>query len=655
MILTLMLAAVASATANVENTQSHTLQQDFDTASANATSGKCQSAVPEFEALEKNTKIRAGSLPAAAIAVRKGTCLVKIGRPDDGETAIEAGLPVLEKAGNDFVVDVAIGRSALGDAALARWDYAGAARAYQSVLALQQGKNRLPTLVKLARASAFTGGAAPLAYAEEGLKWLSAEPKPDKDSLAAVHMIHARILLNQGRAQDAYIELKQALALSGGLTSHTTLNEVSLRSDLAMAAMQVGRKDDARLYLAYSGAGRIAKSPFASAVSMDPAICGQETGLRPEDIAVVEFSIADNGSVAAAQTVYSRGGQAVAAAFARAVSQWYWRPEDIAAIPPFYRVLTRVELRCSNVLGESPGVNGPIRQRFLEWAKGRFPASTTTTSNLADAVQVAHQYVKDSAGKGDLEGQIAALAWLAYAEPASSQKRVAMADEALVLTGKAAVPQEVVNWIRLVRLGAGEAGSGSPTKAGLYAALALSEDAAVAKDALATNTLRLHATSARRGVQIKEAPALLMTVAQDNRLPEHHPLRQLAWLRLANLTAATGDRTKAQSYFANTGLTAQQCALLGVAPALKRAGVGSEDYPMAALMMGFEGWVRLEFDITADGRTINARPIVAYPPLVFVDAATGMMKDFRYEASYTPDNHLACSANRETIRFVIPR
>ena len=86
---------------------------------------------------------------------------------------------------------------------------------------------------------------------------------------------------------------------------------------------------------------------------------------------------------------------------------------------------------------------------------------------------------------------------------------------------------------------------------------------------------------------------------------------------------------------------------------MRSTGAGGDDYPMEALMMGFEGWVRLELDITADGKAAGVRPIIAYPPLVFVEAATGMSKGFRYEYSYRPYSSVACSAKQETITFKI--
>ncbi len=640
--------------------ESHTLQQDFDSASADAAGGKCQSAIAKFEALERNRKLGPGTLAPAAIAVRKGVCMIKADRADVDEPAMQAGLEILGKAGSEFDLDVADGWTALGNVAFARYDYAGATSAYRIALSRKKGEQRVTLLSKLAKVTAFDGNSDSLSYADEGIRIVSASPKRDKDSLSALHTLHARALLNQGRAEEAYKELKRALALSGGLTLRTTLGEVSLRSDLAMAAMLVDRESDARLYLAYTGAGRIVKSPFASAVSMDPPLCGEETGLRPDDVAVVEFSIADDGAVALAQTVYSRGGPAVAAAFGKAVSEWYWRAEDIAAIPPFYRSLTRIELRCSNVLGGGPGIMGPLRERFQQWAAGHLPSWDGMEQGIGDITEKLQKHKDESEARGDVAGQIAALGWLAYLAPmsgtalASNQKRVANADAALGLAATTSVPQEVVNWLRIQRLFASMSDKRHSWRAALQAMADLSNDPAIAKDALAADTLMLLAARGADAAKIKEAPALLQKVAQDDRLPDHHPLRQLAWLDLAGKAADDGDRTRAHEYFDRTGLGEEQCSLLGEAPTVKRSNVDSGDYPMEALRMGFEGWVRMEYDITTDGKTVNARPLVAYPPMVFVDAATAMAKNLRYDVSYRPGDSLACSAERQTFSFVIP-
>jgi Gram-negative bacterial TonB protein C-terminal len=652
-LLALVLVVAAAEVGPAPSPQPGTTQQQFDAASADVEAGRCRAAITAFDALERTGKIKAGSIVAAAIAVRKGRCLMREGRQGEGEAAIESGLPGLAQAGENFVGDIVAGQNALGDAAIARWDYAGATRVYQTSLALLKGIDRVPTLIKLAKSTAFDGGAAPLAYAQEGIDLVAAMPKPNKDVLAAMHSLHARVLLNQGQAKSAYDELKKALSLSGGLTSRTSLNEVSLRGDLATAAMQVGRKDDARLYLAYTGAGRIKESPYASAAVMDSPVCGQETGLRPEDVAVVEFSMLDDGSVAAAQAVHTRGGPAVAAAFGKAVSEWAWRPEDIAKVPAFYRVLTRVELRCSTALGRSEGLVGPLRQRFLDWAKPHLPA-LDIEANLPAAMAALRKSAAESASKGNKPGQLAALALLAEQQNTTPEKRLMSADAALSLVPAVQPPGAVINWLRIAQLHAKMQKNGRRGRDDLQAALALSLDPEIVKDAVAANTLRLEAATALRGASLNEAPQLLQTVALDDRLPEYHPLRQLAWLRMADRSVQAGDRASAQTYFTKTGLTAQQCALLGSEPAMRKTGVVSGDFPDEAMAMGFEGWVRLEYDIGADGKAAAARPIIAYPPMIFVDAAKDMTKGFRYELSFRPENAVACSAQQQTIRFSLP-
>lgn len=64
-------------------------------------------------------------------------------------------------------------------------------------------------------------------------------------------------------------------------------------------------------------------------------------------------------------------------------------------------------------------------------------------------------------------------------------------------------------------------------------------------------------------------------------------------------------------------------------PALHRV---ADDARLGALRWGFEGWVRTEFDIQADGHTLGAR----------------------YQSSFRPDGGAACSANNAMVKFMIP-
>jgi len=641
------LAATAATTNLAAPAPPATLQQEFDAASAAAASGDCTTAVPLFEALERRPSIKPGSLSGSAIAVRKGRCLILQDRVVEGEAAIAAGLPGLERAGHGFHADVAMAYRALGGTALARSDYAQAKSHYGRSRGIEDSHFEMAALAGLIKASRFDGGLEPLAYADEGIRLAKAMQPPSKETLAAFHTLKGRILLNRGETEAAFAELKDALDLSGGLTARTSLSQASMRGDLALAAMLLNRKDDARRYLAYTGAGRIVTSPFASAVSMLPPDCGEQTGLRPDDFAVVEFGIAPDGSVESAHTIYSRGGPDVAAAFARAVKDWYWLPESLTKIPAFYRVATRVELRCTMAGGPAPDVIQPLSDRFRQWALplvGLPDTGDRTTVITALRKKVAHAQAQDA------PAQIAAAGMLALADPRVNADTVTMLDRVLSLAGSASVPQETITTLRILRVISSPFAKvrGRNAKSGRLdtndVALLL-QDPAVSNDAVAANTLRLLGNWQDSNFLIK--------AADDQRLPDHHPLRQLALLTLANQAAVSGDLAKAQEFFVRTGLTEQQCALIGPRPALRRTGANSGDYPMEAARYGFEGWVRLEFDITAEGKTANSRPLIAYPPFVFVDAAKGMTQDIRYTQSFRPEGGVACSANGETINFIM--
>jgi hypothetical protein len=125
-------------------------------------------------------------------------------------------------------------------------------------------------------------------------------------------------------------------------------------------------------------------------------------------------------------------------------------------------------------------------------------------------------------------------------------------------------------------------------------------------------------------------------------------------LQQANQFASRGDLEGARRLFEQTGLTTEQCAFLGLKPSLRRTGNPSADYPMDAVRMGFEGWIRTEFDVATDGSTIRPRVITAYPPFVFDEAGAKMSNGFRYTASYRPAGSVACTGQQASVKFLLP-
>lgn len=639
----------------------HTLQGDFDAASAAFIAGKCAEAEPIFARLAADPRVEPGSLPAAMIALRRGRCRIGEGDIAQGEAWVREGLPVVEQAGPDMVDDAAAGWIVLARLAAHDYDHDGAVAAFRHVLAMPGQADRLDALLGLAVVTAFDGDGAALPLVDHALAVVAKSPAGHDRSRseAAVRTIHARILMNLGRNDQASKEAESALSLAGGLTDMVSLNDVSLRSDAAEAALLNGKEARARELLAYTGAGRIAQSPFASATVMQVPDCDDTVGMRPEDNAVVEFSIGDDGAVKEAQTVFTRGNFATARAFASAVRGWAWQPEAVAKLPPFYRALVRVELRCSKGGGGLPGVDVPFKQRIVTWAAplvGRGQGPIQAGSRAADAMReraARLQSAGDSVGAGTL------LLFALTLDPIARTSHLADIDRATgLLAGADAAHRATAELLRVVHIQwlasqkRGKGGGWSALKEAQL--LAAADQPGIAVDALSQDTLRLMALRTRWHKEYSEQEtAVLRQIADDARLGDASPLRQVALLRLASLAADAGHHDEAEALFARTGLGEEQCALIGDIPRLRYEG-GDSYYPTEALSMGFEGWAREEFDIAANGHTVEPRTVIAYPPFVFVASATAMARSFRYDPSFRPTGKLACSARAETIKFQIP-
>jgi tetratricopeptide (TPR) repeat protein len=640
-----------------------TLQADFDAATKAYEENRCQDAEPIFARLAASPKVKPGSLPAAMIALRRGLCHIRTGDTAQGEVWVRAGLPVVEAAGAGMAYDAQLGWMAVGRLAMRRYDHDGAVAAFDHALALPAQERRIEAMLALAMTTAFDGDGAALATIDRALAALAARGKdsggPKEEGY--VRSIRAQILMNLGRYAEAEKEGEKALSLAGGLTDRVTLEDVSLRSDVAEAALLTGKTDRARELLAYTGAGRIAQSPFAAATRMEVPECDDTVGLRPQDNAVVEFSIADDGSVGEAQTMFTRGTYATAAAFAEAVRHWAWQPETVARLPPFYRQLVRVELRCSNAGGPMPNVESPLNQRIARWAD---PLLGTVVAPVAHIGDVLRERAGPIEAAGDRVGAgvvlLRALTAMAVVPPtaaADADHAVALLDASDPAHRATAAAVRALVAARRARV-QGIVSGHSMATANAAALIAAARQPVIAADALAADTLLMKALVERGLGRFSDADiAILHEVADDARLgtagDPGAPLRQIALLRLASLAASQGEHAQAEALFARTGLGEEQCGLIGDIPRL-RSNQFDSSFPNEALRYGFEGWVREEFDIAADGHTAQQRAVIAYPPFVFVSGATQIAQALRYDPSFRPSGKLACSAKTEIVKFSIP-
>jgi hypothetical protein len=652
MIITMLALLVSGQGGPTGTAGTATLQQRFDAASDAAGAGRCAEAIGAFEAVEATGAQRRNPVLAAAIDVRKGACLIRTGRVEEGEKAVRRGLPVLTPKRSDFGADLRDGHMALGSAAQFRFDYDGAAREYRAAADLSEGTGRVMPLLRLSQVTMFDHDGRALAVAQEARALALGDPQFGKRDIAAVQTQYARVLLNERRHQDAYKELKDSLAKQGGLGTRVNAMDIATRSDLAIAAFQNRDIEGAQRYLAYTGAGRMRDTPFTRAAVMDPPVCGGEAALRPEDHAIVEFTLEEDGRVSGVAPIYTSGGRAAAIAFARAVADWSWRADEAKKIPLLFRYTTRVELRCAKA-PEAPELTKPLKDAVAAWLetkKAEAPAWTELSAAAALPLQKA-SLSGAQAAKDDARTLQAALA-LANSPVTNREETDAYLNVATAAAAALNAPASVRTYVALRRQQTAAEGKAAAYRQSLRTLLA---DPGPSADPLSAATLRLLiAQPFIKAAPPADAKALLSAVIGEPALPAGHPLKIAAMLSEANVLAAAGDLAAARAVFDRTGLTAEQCASIGLQPAMKRSGASSSDYPMAAVKLGFEGWVKTEYDIAPDGRTVAPRAVIAYPPFIFDEAATGIVRDSRYTSTFRPEGALACSGEQTSIMFRLP-
>lgn len=650
LILALLLAGGQQAVPPQPASAAPTLQQLFDQATKAGAQGQCADAVRIFQQIETNAKAMANPTVRAAVDVRKGYCLAQLERIEEGEAAIRRGLPVLAAKGAGFAEEVRQAHLALGKFATLAFDYTTAVAEYRLGLQDATGSDRIRPLMALSQVAMFDQDGEALRYAGEARSIALADPGLDKKAKAVVQTQYARALLNAGRAPEAYSELKDSLRKQGGLTMKVGIADLTTRSDLAIAAWLNNDKEEAYKYLAYTGAGHFEKSPFESARDMSLPPCGEATGLKPDDIAIIQFSLAEDGHVQGVLPIYVPAGRAAAIAFAREVSGWSWKPEDAAGVPALFRNTTRVELRCT-AGAERPALTLPLAAATAEWLERQGVADAGWGAMPdAKAAPLQRAALAAARARNDSAAVLAAAIALGNNRVVGDTERKALLTEAVKLGDALAAPASVRAYLAVEKAGAADRGIlGGRNTGTLRALLARPE---FADDALASATLRLLISMpAYRAPSPSDADGLLATVVAMPELPERHPLKVAAWLQRANLAASKGDLTAAQRAFEQTGLTSRQCALLGLKPAVRSTGDLNNAFPASAQRLGFEGWVRTEFDVATDGKTIAPRVVSAYPAFVFDGAAATMAKAFRYTSSYRPEDGVACTAQDAPISF----
>ncbi len=643
MVAALALASVAAGGSAGAQQPARTIQQDFEAAGELDAGADKNAALAAWEALER--RVGANPRSRAIVLVRKSAALMALDRRDEAVAAARQGLAGLPAKDATLREDRFRAYLNLAGVAHIGLDYASAADAYR--LAEQQAETpgeKLSALRGLIQTATFTDPAAATA-ASARADALLAGNAVDNTLKADFASLRAILALNRGDLPRATAESMAAVKLLGGLTPQTDTRDVAARSNAAIALLLSGNTAEARRYMAMSGAGRVTTGNFDFGAAMTPPDCGGEANLKPADMAVLQISIGDDGSVLIASPIYAAGGPEVALAFARAARQWSWTTDQVKAIPPFLRFNARVELRC-NMAFERPSVADGLMADLVAWSTARGAPIADEPDNPALALPGQRAALETAAP----DAALPALVALIRSPVVPREEKVVLAQRALRLAQAAKAPP---TGQLALDLAARTNGSADMWGRGVFdrAVSPLLAQAPYAADPQSRAALRLLLADADRGGASRASSALLTQVADDAALPANDPLKVGALIRLASIAQQRGDEAAAKAAFARSGLAANQCALVDDPPKLVRSG---GTFPTEALSWGFEGWTRTQFDVAADGSVQGSRAIVSYPPFIFTKAGVATIAGARYAKSFRPDGGLACGANTLNVRFQLP-
>jgi hypothetical protein len=146
----------------------------------------------------------------------------------------------------------------------------------------------------------------------------------------------------------------------------------------------------------------------------------------------------------------------------------------------------------------------------------------------------------------------------------------------------------------------------------------------------------------------------VLATAQDQ-VGAADPIRIIATVHLSTLKSHEGDNAAARRMLAESGLNAQQCSLFDIRPVATNSSVSSNDFPQEALLWRFEGYVREDYDIAANGQPTNIRTVIAYPPFVFERGTERILNKFRYLPPVVDGMAVGCLGKTLNINYTIPK
>jgi protein TonB len=162
-----------------------------------------------------------------------------------------------------------------------------------------------------------------------------------------------------------------------------------------------------------------------------------------------------------------------------------------------------------------------------------------------------------------------------------------------------------------------------------------------ANDSAVANAERLRLLDARNPITlqvVRDVRARLVSEARA-RVTANRAADAAALLDAAENLGGDGDLNELRAAVANAQQAAATAAAAPKLPPLKMTRPPKPKYPASA--KGVEGWVRVEFYVTPEGRTERARVLSSEPAGLFDAAAISAMESARFEEFESADARLA--------------
>ena len=472
----------------------------------------------------------------------------------------------------------------------------------------------------------------------------------DREVRAQYNMIRARAELNRGHLSDALRYVREAVSQSGGgETRRINLVQVAIRADAAIAFQLNHDEENTRKFITFTGAGHNGGQQWISGDVMDPPTCGAD--LQPDDTAVIDFAISEDGHVVEAQPIYASRAGDVGTLFARAVRGWHWSPDAVHAIDPFWRASIRVQLRC--IMRPAPTA---LDDEFLQFTQHWLDEQGAVQDDVA-LLQRRDIAPDDPRLGGTDRAALAALMVRRFQLGAPDADIDGRLDRALDATAAPAEVRALVIFKRVPRQKSATLRSWAIARVRWFTAqLPAFETRFPGSRAAAWLRLEL-AIATEQTLDLRTARPFLETIAAlpPAALNATDPIRRIAVLHLAALDAHDGKADVAQQRLISAGIDHESCSLIDTRPVAENESISSGQFPTEALRWGFDGFVRSAFDIAADGSVTNVRSVIAYPPFIFDEGTSRAVSRFHYLAPALSGAPLGCDGQTVNVRYHSPR